>query len=394
MMTFNGSVSELATFHAAHGRKPNSKSSDPEEKRLGGFLVTVRGQARGGQGAHLLTGVRRAYLDRVAAWWSDALDFDDARERVFRGQVDALVVFHATHGCKPIQHSSDPVEARAGWFLNMVRGQARGGQDAHLLTPARRAYLDRVSAWWSDALDVDDSHERQFRANADALDVFHTTHGRKPSQQASDPVEAWLSGFLVTVRVQAGGGQSAHLLTPARRAYLDRVVPWWSAGLGPEALFLASVADLASFHHAHSRRPSECTSDVAERRLGLFLSRMRALARSKSRRQELTPARRAYLDLVVPWWSDGLDVVEARDRRFRATVDSVGSFCQTNGRKPSSTSSNVEERRLGCFLVVVRQQARGGQGAHRLTAGRRVYLDRVVPWWSDVVPNDNGEVGR
>jgi hypothetical protein len=229
---FRDKADDLAVFHTAHGRKPNRESSDPEEARSGGFLHMVRVQARGGRDAHRLTAGRRVYLDLVAPWWSDDLDVDDARERAFRTDVDALAVLHTTRGRKPNQKSSDPEEKRLGEFLVTIRVQARGVKNAHLLTAGRRAYLDRVAAWWSEDLDADDAHERIFRANADDLAMFHATHGCKPNRKSPDPEERRLGGFLQKVQTQARGGAKAHQLTAVRRAYLDQVTPWWSDGIG------------------------------------------------------------------------------------------------------------------------------------------------------------------
>jgi hypothetical protein len=69
--------------------------------------------------------------------------------------------------------------------------------------------------------------DEAWRDAADEVAAFHRTHSRWPRTAASDPVEKGLEAWLSTQGAQAGGGTNAHLLTPDRRAYLDKVAPGW-----------------------------------------------------------------------------------------------------------------------------------------------------------------------
>jgi hypothetical protein len=60
---------------------------------------------------------------------------------------------------------------------------------------------------------------------ADQLAAFHATHGRFPSQIATDPDEKRLGSWLSTQRANARTGKAT--LTPERRAYLEGVLPVW-----------------------------------------------------------------------------------------------------------------------------------------------------------------------
>lgn len=226
---FTKKVDELAAFCASNGRAPSWRATDQTERALVQFLLRIRETARG-QGDYRWTPERKAYLDRVAPWWSDDLDTDDARERKFRAQADALAVLRATHGLAPDRRSSDVEEKRLGGFLDRLRTQARGGRSADLLTPVRRAYLDQVTPWWSTA----DARDRAFRTSVDQLVEFNRAHGRKPNSKSSDPVEARLARMLIKGRMAArrnATGENTDEWTAERLRYFDEVAPWWSDGL-------------------------------------------------------------------------------------------------------------------------------------------------------------------
>jgi hypothetical protein len=337
------------------------------EARLGRFLSMVRHQARGGRDAHLLTTERRAYLDEVAPGW-----YDD-RTVAWQDNADALSMFLTEHHRLPHSRAADTSERHLRGWLSTQRSQASGGRDARLLTAARRKYLDRVAPGW-----LGERNATAWSKNADAVSAFHQAHGWWPSVGVPDALEKRIGQWLSTQRSQASGSRNAHLLTSVRHTYLDRVAPGWS-DIHVRHDFEARVDALAAFHTAHGRKPNERSSDPVEARASKWLSKVRTQARGTWRAHLFTSAHRAYLDRVAAWWSDGLD----RDEQSRANTDALAVFRATHGRKPNSKSSDPVEARLGRFLVRVRVQARGGQGADLLTPVRRAYLDQVTPWWSD-----------
>jgi superfamily II DNA or RNA helicase len=131
-----------------------------------------------------------------------------------------------------------------------------------------------------------------------------------------------------------------------------------------EELWMKRVDELCAMRERLGRDPRTISSDVTERRLGKWLSRQRT-AKTKNK---LSADRIAILEDIPGWsWT-------AHDYD-----DVAAEFCTMRerlGRDPSTTSSDVTERRLGKWL----SRQRTAKTKNKLSADRIAILEKIPGW--------------
>ncbi|WP_350348530.1 helicase associated domain-containing protein [Agromyces sp. G08B096] len=145
----------------------------------------------------------------------------------------------------------------------------------------------------------------------------------------------------------------------------------WGAGLyavETEADWFARADAFAAFAREHGRLPGTgAGADAEERRLARWVKYQREAAH----RGRLPRARAEWLDAEVPSWR------RPADHAWRAAAVRVGLYVAEHGAYPSSTSADVEVRRLGTWLRTQRR----AHDAGRLSDDRRTWLDLNLPYW-------------
>jgi len=263
-----------------------------------------------------------------------------AREQEFRRKVDDCAVWVATHGRLP-KWPDTPW----GVWLATRRNEARTGR----LSPERRAYLDQVLPGWDAPSDKSDEH---FFAKADECAVWVAEHGRLP-KRTDTPWGTWLLNRRQDARIGR--------LSPERRAYLDQVLPGWDAQRkGSDEHFFAKADECAVWVAEHGRLPKRTDKPWC---------RWVESRRQEARKGLMSPARRAYLDQVLPGW-DAPD--PKSDEHFFAKADECAVWVAEHGRLPKQS-----EKPWGPWVDSRRREDRAG----RLSPERRAYLDERLHGW-------------
>lgn len=302
------------------------------------------------------TGWTKAQRDRVKAarttqaepkWFADA---------------ELLGAFHARHGRWPSKHTATAAEKRLAYFAADARSIASGsrGTTRHL-SPVRRAHLDAVAPGWLPDRELD------WQRKADAVAAFRDANGRLPSLRPQAPEESSLAAWLANAR----GSNMA--LSPARRTYLDRVVPGWHRTGADD--WADSAEQVAVFVRSHGRVPRHGGKNLiaGEVPLGSWLGRQRKLFRQGT----LETDRLEHLNEHMPTWFDA----RKRDRASAWAVKSNAfvAFFAEHGRLPHAMGPGVpdDEKVLGVWRGATAKAARNGE----LSAHRAAHLDARVPGW-------------
>lgn len=200
------SLELLAAFERRNGRLPKSTATDPEEKRLAGFmLVTLRQQSRHGTLAPALR--------ERAALIPGALDFEPREDQ--DDLLEELADFVAGHGHRP-RHPGKKVPARELTLRYWVNNHAAG--DPASKGPRQRARHEAIEAILAP---VPSYAAKQFNDRLAAAEQFVEDHGHRPPVKET----VWLSHYLKGEfdLDTAGGPRSRRdVFTAARlRAVLD-----------------------------------------------------------------------------------------------------------------------------------------------------------------------------
>lgn len=259
------SLELLAAFERQHGRLPKSTATDPEEKRLAGFmLVTLRQQSRHGSLAPALR--------ERAALIPGALDFEPREDQ--DDLLEELADFVAGHGHRP-RHPGKKVPARELTLRYWVNNHAAG--DPKSKGPRQRARHEAIEAILAPAPSY---AAKQFNDRLAAAEQFVKDHGHRPPVKET----VWLSHYLkgeFDLNTVGGPRSRRDVFTAARlRAVLD-------APSSLEHRWDITFEDLVRFTEVHGGLP-------VRREQGPLYTWL-TIQRREYRRGTLSPEREATL---------------------------------------------------------------------------------------------------
>ncbi len=208
---------------------------------------------------------------------------------------------------------------------------------------------------------------------------FFTRTGRFPSKESKDPDEKRTGQWLSNMR-KAKRGTGGMILRPAVEAILDAIPEPWCPE--EDAAAIRRAREVAAFFARTGRFPPQQSKDPDEKRMGKWLSHMRQAKRGKGGGNILHPAAEAILDAIPePWCPDVGDPVAAAVANARAVAK---FFTENDGRFPSETSKDPDVKRLGKWLLDMRQ-AKRGKTKSVLRPAAEAILDAIPePWCPDV----------
>jgi hypothetical protein len=139
-----------------------------------------------------------------------------------------------------------------------------------------------------------------------------------------------------------------------RRAALDKAIPGWDKTR--ESLWHQKLELVVDYLAANGRFPPQ-----HERTCGVWLS---------AQKSRVAPRRRAILDRRIPGWD------RTFEDRWADALDYVARYRAEQGRFPSTTSSDPDEKFHGEWLST---QRKGGGG----TPSRTTALNLRIPGWQN-----------
>jgi superfamily II DNA or RNA helicase len=129
-------------------------------------------------------------------------------------------------------------------------------------------------------------------------------------------------------------------------------------------MWMKRVNELCAMRERLGRDPNMKSSDVIERRLGIWLCNQR----TAKQKNKLSADRIAILE-KIPGWSWGAPDYDEVVAEFRTMRERLG-------RDPSTKSSDVTERRLGIWL----SNQRTAKKKNKLSADRIAILEKIPGW--------------
>jgi superfamily II DNA or RNA helicase len=340
---------EVKRWYDEHdGQKPSEYSKDNEEKRLGSWCSDQRKNKKKDK----LDEDRIEQLELIVGWeWE--LDLD----AVWTNNCSEVKKWYNDHnGQKPLAVSKDNEEKRLGsWCTNQRKNKKKGKLDED-----RIEQLEKIVGWeWE--LDLD----AVWTNNYDAVKKWYNDHnGQKPSSESKDAEEKRLGLWCGTQRTNKKKGK----LDEDRIEQLEKIVGWeWELDL--DAVWTNNYNEVKKWYNDHNgQKPSETSKDAEEKRLGKWCGTQR----TNKKKGKLDEDRIEQLELIVGWeWELDLDAV------WTNNYDAVQKWYNDhNGQKPSITSKDNEEKRLGLWCGHQRTNKKKG----KLDEDRIEQLELIVGW--------------
>jgi Helicase associated domain len=218
-----------------------------------------------------------------------------------------------------------------------------------------------------------------WQVNYELLRAFVAATGRWPSKTAREVGESRLGAWVGVQRQAKRNGR----LTADRRAALHALGKHVDGNLRRATSFFGSVdeawwinLDLLRSHVAATGRwPSMTARDVAERRLGAWVSAQRL----SEKIGKLTAERRIALEALGEHFDNharlAVSFFGGADEAWQNSFELLHGYVTTSGRWPSIASKNPTVRKLAQWVSTQRREAKTG----KLTVARRAALESVGP---------------
>jgi superfamily II DNA or RNA helicase len=285
---------------------------------------------------------------------------------------DAVKKWYDDHnGQKPLAVSKDNEEKRLGLWCGTQRRNKKKGK----LDEDRIEQLELIVGWeWE--LDLDAVWTNNYK---EVKRWYNDHNGQKPSPVSKDVEEKRLGSWCGNQRTNKKKGK----LDEDRIEQLELIDGWeWDQ----DAVWTNNYDAVKKWYDEHDgQKPLAVSKDNEEKRLGLWCTNQR----QNKKKGKLDEDQIEQLELIVGWeW--GLD----RDAVWTNNYDAVKKWYDDhNGQKPSITSKDNEEKRLGLWCGTQRQNKKKG----KLDEGRIKQLELIIGWeWDQdaVWTNNYKEVKR
>ncbi|KAJ3371228.1 hypothetical protein GGF31_003405 [Allomyces arbusculus] len=259
--SYDKNLAAVRDFMTVHGRAPSTHSKTKDEKVLGKWASTRRGDYSKGK----LAQERVAQLESIPGWSWDLL------QDSFNQNLAAVCEFMTQHGRAPSTTAKTKNEKALGvWTLVRRRDYSKGK-----LAQERVAQLESIPGWSWDLL------QDSFNQNLAAVCEFMTQHGRAPSTTAKTKNEKALGVWTLVRRRDYSKGKLAQ----------DRIVQlesipgwWWSKETKPKTKSLkrAAPSSVQSDQERTAKRPRQL-STISE-----YHKRFKSMSSSKLHQEFLS----------------------------------------------------------------------------------------------------------
>jgi superfamily II DNA or RNA helicase len=327
----------LAQFLDTEKRRPNTRSEDDEEQKLGQWLCSQK-QNYKKEWNSMITVARRNIWEKFVEKYKDLLLTDD---EIWEQNFERLGQFLNDKKKRPSQTSKDVNEKRLGKWLSHQQTNYKN-KNQSMTTDARRDIWDEFVEKYKDLLLTDDEIWEQI---FESLGQFLNDE-KRPSQTSKDVKEKklgqWLSHQLINYK-----NKSKSMTTDARRDRWDEFVEKYKDLLSlPDEIWERTLESLCRYMNVEKKRPSESSKDDKEKRLGKWLCSQKNNYK-KECASMTTYVRRDIWDEFVEKYKD---LLLTFDERWERTLESLCQFLNDEKRKPLEKSNNDKENRLGQWL--------------------------------------------
>jgi superfamily II DNA or RNA helicase len=262
--------------------------------------------------------------------------------------------YNEHNGQKPSKHSKDNEEKRLGSWC----GHQRKNKKKDQLDEDRIEQLELIVGWEWD-------QDAVWTNNYDEVKRWYNEHdGQKPSPYSKDNEEKRLGLWCGTQRTNKKKGK----LDEDRIEQLEKIVGWeWKLDL--DAVWTNNYNEVKKWYDEHDgQKPSHHSKDNEEKRLGVWCS----VQRRNKKKDKLDKDKIEQLELIIGWeWELDLDAVWINNyNEVKKWYD------EHDGQKPSITSKDNEEKRLGVWCYVQRHTKKKG----KLDEDQIEQLELIVGW--------------
>ncbi len=342
----------------ALGRRPSQKSIDPDEKRLGVWIVTqmMRYSPVGPTASRYI--MRDA--DIHAAWTlllrRHTTLFATAEEFWCRSATEAEAWMVASKK-RPNQKSSDPDEKRlGGWIQHQMMNYSPEGP-----TASKQIMQDAdIHAAWTLLLrrhaTLLATAEESWRRSATEAEALMIASKKRPSQKSSDPDEKRLGTWIGTQMKNyspEGATASKYIL---RNADIHTA---WTLLLKRHATLLAtaeeswrrSATEAEARMIASKKRPSQTSTDPDEKRLGAWIQNQMTSYSPEGPTASKCIMRDA--DIHAAWTlllRRHATLFATAEESWRRSAADSEALMIASGKRPSTMSADPDEKRLGMWI--------------------------------------------
>jgi superfamily II DNA or RNA helicase len=274
----------LVDFYKDNNRFPSSISQNEDEKKLGQWLSNMRTAAKGKRRGTLYDSVKQVLNDEIPHW------LETEEDRAIKN-AKALVDFYKDNNRFPSKHSQTEDEKKLGRWLVDMRLASKGIGSSTLYDSVKQLLNDEIPHW------LETEEDRSIK-NAKALLDFYKGNNRFPSSISQNEDEKKLGQWLSNRRTAAKCKGHCKLYDSVKQVLNDEIPHWLET---KEDIAIKNAEALVDFYKDNNRFPNSNSENEDEKKLGQWLSCMRAAAKGKGSRTLYDSVKQLLNDEISHW---------------------------------------------------------------------------------------------
>jgi len=347
------SAAEAEAMMRLTGRRPNRRSSNPDEKRISQWIGTqLKNYADDPATSKYIMSDISIHAEWTALVERHAALLESPKELWRRSAAEAEAMMIRT-GKRPNRRSSDPDEKRISmWIGNQLRTHAADPATSKLIMRDIEIHAEWAALFGRHAALLEPPEDAWRRTAAEAEAMMRAT-GRRPSQKSSDENEKRI-GVWINNQLQN------HADDPATSKWIMRQVDIhteWTALFGrhtallesPKDAWRRSAAEADAMMRVTGRRPSKTRSSDEKRIAEWINTQLKNYAADPARSKQLMCDIVIHTEWVALVGRHAALFESSQEAWQRSAAEADAMMCAT-GRRPSVKSSDPVEKRLASWI--------------------------------------------
>ena len=329
-------LEEARLFFETNKKRPYEKAKDKKEKVLGNWIsnqLQNRPKNQKSMASAEISDVWDAFKNKY-------IEYFRSNEEIWYENLEAVKLYFETNGKRPSQTAKDKNEkVLANWLSTQLQNRPT---NQHIMASAE--IRDVWDAFKNKYIEYLRSYEETWYENLEAVRLFFETNGKRPSQTAKDKKEkvlgSWISHQLKNRQI------NQHIMVSAEirdvwDAFKIKYIEYFRSY---EEIWYENLEAVKLFFETNGKRPSQ--KDKNEKVLGKWLSHQ--LQNRPNNQYSMASAE--IRDVWDAFKTKYIEYLRSNEETWYENLEAVRLFFETNGKRPSYSAKDKNEKVLGKWI--------------------------------------------
>ena len=331
-------LDNLKQFMKENNKRPNQKSKNDEEKRLGYWLSDQLKYYKNKKGG--MKDVAR--YDVWTTFMNEFKEYIQTVDEIWNSTLDKLKQFMKENNKRPNDCSKNKDEKQLASWINMQLQNYKNKKDG-------MKDVARYNMWtnfMNEFKQYFPTNDEIWNSHLDKLKQFINENEKTPSSTSKNKDEnklgRWLLRQITNYKNKQYGMTDAvryDMWTTFMNEYKEYLLTF-------DEIWNSTLDKLKQFINLNKRRPTKSSKNEEEKRFGNWLSRQ--LQNYKNKEGGMTDI--TQYNKWTTFMNEYNEYFQTNDEIWNSTFDKLKQFMNENEGRPIQKSKNEDEKRLGYWL--------------------------------------------